>query len=504
VRRHFTPNQAFLGGGNRTVAVPNLSLTLGAAAPSISQSGGVTGSDFSARASAPAVVWAHNFVGVAEVNNFREDSDSHLDPANTGPNTVSYLNPATAGIDGIGGAVRTAAPQGFPGCPAGAWYELQDSASGWVHFPAGTTYAAIDSMHGTYTFPDSSTITYTRNNIGDPAPRNTAAWNPGLVNGVQWPVNQGGWNRPFFPIAGTSNGIGTDDPAAGGTLTLRTWNLGNVTQINDAREGYGFYGHSDYFTITNSSFGPNQWDGSEFWMQFRVRISNGRFTKRADPTGGNSAGLMINSPQGGQNNIAAGFEYPPGGKLCFVEKLGGGAQELILISGGGAQQQYFYQTYPARVYTGFGAHDLDDFVAPDASGHVSIEPGSPYAAICYIGGTLNSAGLCWEWPTAEWVTVLMHVIPGHQNTADTTVEYWMARAAEATYTRLFTCTTCNINFDLFGQPGIKPGWQNFAGNCYFNNQPSFVGITQDYAQVIFSRQYIDVPAPIGSSVPAWL
>jgi hypothetical protein len=421
----------------------------------------------------PGVVWAHDFRDETEVKQFRVSdvvtpfATTHTgnDPNNLGINTVDWE--ASAGI-GSSGVLLTSAPNGFTGWPSGTWYQSVNSATGYVNFPIGTTYTSTGTLTGTYTFPGGSTYSYSRAS-GDPAPTNTRAYFRGEKLKYEGRVSAGGWIRPFSPLPAAQNGRSVADPAANGTVTLRSWNSASTSQTNSFT--YGFYGHSDYHS-------GDTWDGTEFWLQFRVKISSGRHATRTDVSGGTGT------------NAVGGLEYPPSGKLFFVEKIGGGSQEIIGISGGGTDARYFYQTYPARMYTEYGTSMDYPF-----TGTQSVQPGGEYASTCTVGGVTTTANTCWEWPENEWVTVLLHVKPGHQNTGslttrtntDSTIEMKVARAGAPTWTTVYSVTTFPLAFE-------SPfGFQNFALNCYMNNFPAFAGFQQRFTQIVFSKAAIPLP-----------
>ena len=181
-----------------------------------------------------------------------------------------------------------------------------------------------------------------------------------------------------------------------------------------------------------------------------------------------------------------GREWPPSGKLAFIDKFPGSNQEIIPQSSG-ADPWYFHQTYPFRWYTQFGRGST---VAAQANPALStMQPTSPWDATCVIGGNVSAANQCWEWPEDEWVTVLAHIRPGHQNAygnysiKDTLVEFKVARWGATSYTTVYSAP-----FAIYFDEDNLFGWNKIAFNCYFNSFPSFREISHKYTQVIFSTQ----------------
>jgi len=221
-----------------------------------------------------------------------------------------------------------------------------------------------------------------------------------------------GWWRPMSPFRKGDNGKTTDDPGANGTITPRAWNSANTTQTYDFRGGY--YGHNDYHTASWQGH-TNVWDGTDFYLQFRVKMPASRWQPTAP--------------------------YNPYGKLVFIDITGETGDGEIVIQSSDSGQQYWSKTTPFRMYTSRGSNPNSMITSPQGGNQgASIQPGSPYASTCTIGGNVKVAGACWEWPADEWVTILVHVIPGHQNDGviyesdlskwphhDAGIEVWAAR-----------------------------------------------------------------------------
>ena len=96
------------------------------------------------------------------------------------------------------------------------------------------------------------------------------------------------WWRPFGALAGgttTGNGRGEDDPAAKGTLRLNAWNPRNAGE----NESYfaSYYAHKDY--VGANGFSANDFDGNEFWLQYRFRYT----ASRRDPGTPNAGKLAF-------------------------------------------------------------------------------------------------------------------------------------------------------------------------------------------------------------------
>lgn len=175
-------------------------------------------------------------------------------------------------------------PVGAAACgPAGAESDWQSRISGpgvvWCH--DFRTAAEVDNFrwaggHG--------------NDPGDVARPGKCVWNggDGITGGgcleLIYPVGSSsapGWWRPFAPMSGASTGRGTDDPAAGGSLQLEPWDPANRGENEGFRRAY--YANPAY--IGASGFSEDQFNGSEFWLQFRIKMDPNRY-QSGTPSGG--------------------------------------------------------------------------------------------------------------------------------------------------------------------------------------------------------------------------
>jgi hypothetical protein len=305
--------------------------------------------------------------------------------------------------------------------------------------------------------------------------------------------SNGGWQRPLAAV--DNNGKGTPDLAANGTVKIRSYNPNNPQTDYQFRTGY--YGHPSVQAAIPSWKGDSTvWDGTEFYLQFRAKIQATRWSD-------------INNPSG---------------KLVFIANTGVSAnQEIILQSS--QREVYWNSTYPFRMYTNFGRGGLAGLSGPQGNGgNASIQPGGPYENTCRIGVDTSQLNDCWEWPADEWVTVLMHVIPGRDNRPfgddymtlaaapykDTVIEAWVARANETAYTKVFENTSLALIYDTpqtdasTGNQWHPPAFNAFIPSCYMNAGQTGVGASTPFyhrfTQCIMSKEYIQVP---GLTAGSW-
>jgi hypothetical protein len=252
-----------------------------------------------------------------------------------------------------------------------------------------------------------------------------------------------GWWRPFSPLNGAGNGRGANDPGANGSVPVKTYNPNDRNQYNWQ---LGYYGHNDYRT---SSF-----DGTDFYIQTRVKFSSGR----SNP--GN-----------------------PPGKLIYIDVPAGGDQEIVVRSW--SEMDYF-------MYTNFGSRNNAYLWQPQDGGqgpHSSRQPGSQFSGM-------------WKWPVNEWVTMLMHIIPGRRgnpvgddnvsygnaSTANTGIEVWVARAGATSYTRIWSKLDYVFAFDP-----MPNAFNVIKCSGYMNSVAATQGWNHRFTQMIFSKNVIPCP-----------
>ncbi|RPH81999.1 MAG: hypothetical protein EHM77_03810, partial [Planctomycetaceae bacterium] len=211
---------------------------------------------------------------------------------------------------------------------------------------------------------------------------------------VAWPAGttigwdcEGQWVRPLSALPKGFNGLPVDDPAAGGTLPLRNYRFRAGEDAGRAVWNFqeGYWGHRDYHQKYPTWMGNAQpWNGDEFYLQFRVKIDG----RRWDPV-----------------NVG-------NGKLFFLHTGAGGATQLVGTME--AKNKLAVATAPFGMFTNYGSGPsyMSHLTNPQGGRQGSeLQPGSSFAG-CRRGETPER---CWEWPADEWVTVLLHIKPGHHN-----------------------------------------------------------------------------------------
>jgi len=255
-----------------------------------------------------------------------------------------------------------------------------------------------------------------------------------------------GWWRPFSPMSAASNGRGQDDPAASGSIALEPWD----PSFRGENEGFrrGYYAHPSY--IGAGGFDTSQFNGSEFWLQFRIKIDPNRY--------------LSGTPRQGKQSFLATTQQTLN-------------QEIV--------QQNEHDGV-ALWYTNFGS-------SPDTGGSMGLpngvngkQPGGDYASC-----SLDTTNGCWVYTGGEWVTWLYHLVPGTDGDRNTLFEAFVARPGQRSYETVFSHqNTINFSATTTGHP---QGYNSFQPSNYMNGQTTTVAWYQRYDQIVLSHDRIACP-----------
>jgi hypothetical protein len=316
------------------------------------------------------------------------------------------------------------------------------------------------------------------------------------------------WNRPFAAFAAPGNGkpVGQNDNAANGAVPLRTWTP--IASGGDSYYGGGYYGNSLYHGASSFRGVSNPWEGSEFWLQYRVKVSQNFWDNNRHPTDNQS--------------IVHGI------KLAFLQTVISVPHQLCPILS--PRYAYAPRNSPWRMFTDYsrraGDRPQNIFVEPPSGsqGTYQSQPGGAYGTTCLYPVSNQSAGACWEWPGDTWVAVMMHVRPGKHydptvtpmpaDVKNTLIEVKVAAEGATSWITVYSSDVQAISYgygdqnygtsDPAGQ--VLPGYNAFGPSGYSNvglsNQPPpRANFSLKFAQVIFSRY--EIPLPTADAVPAW-
>lgn len=282
------------------------------------------------------------------------------------------------------------------------------------------------------------------------------------------------WHRPFSPIVGgttTGNGrgAGQDDPGANGTITPKSYSPTNGgNQIATWPHG-GWYGDASYH-------GEDDYDGTEYWLQCRVKIDPRR-----------SQGINTDTQSGKL------FYFTRNDKSLTDQEI---VVESYRSGLDGANAFSMYRSGSPLL--------SDDPPGDDVQGN---QPGSEYGNPAVSGGlcrlTSTGAGVasnCWHWPVdGTWTTILFHVKPGtatgplgteNGNDGDnnTLIQVYAALHGETEYTCIWNQPDADLPFD------VAHGHNALIASVYQNGN-TLTEFWHRYCQMIFKSGSTPIPCP---------
>jgi hypothetical protein len=337
---------------------------------------------------------------------------------------------------------------------------------------------------------------------------------------------QGSWNRPFAAFPAGQNGRTVADPgiANGSARKARVW---SITQGGTAHENFreAYFGHRSYWDPAagaalyknwqprdaGQAIRNDAWEGDEFYLQFRAKISASRFRATA------SKMLFI------QNSATSGsgqFYWLVGGNK-YGEKPPASQQLPGVVYGQFLAAETSYGSEAAAP----NGWLLSDPQSNSADLPASLQSATSYPACAYRNRPNNM--YCWTFPADIWVTYLVHFkfgkdnAPLNQNDTNgtptgpfpaatdpsyrTRVEIMAAAQGETSYhvitsrsdyVWMFGDGKYSQGYYYYNPPGLNTVWLSQNLNDYIGQgslPPPSESHQIEYTQVILSRNLIPVP-----------
>lgn len=273
------------------------------------------------------------------------------------------------------------------------------------------------------------------------------------------------WWRPFNPLTGATNGRGTDDPGANGSLSAVAWSVTDGSQTTNRwtldQSNPGWYGHANSVAAN-----PTKFHGTDFYLQVRVRR-----TGKPGPPPDASPYTSITGKSVWLSTTNASYT----------------AQELVTYgqSVGNGDTNGVFERH--NVYNaGYGSfYSLAD---------IPFDP---------TRTTVNTT-VDWRY-SGGWDTLLYHITPGTQDGTGsnrTRVEIWAQHdpslypAETGVYTKIWD-VLYQQDYDVGTGPAggaNLPGWNALLLAIYHNGSVfTTTAFNFDYDQVIFSKATIAAP-----------
>ena len=451
----------------------------------LAQAVGTAEQDWIDRSTGAGVVWAHDFRNVAEITN-------HLLPVSGGGMGHVGKSPdqVDAGITGAGSkamryvalGARTMAT--FPtALPATTEQTLViDDATNW---PTSDFYVQL--MRSTVDQDQSQNLYYCRTRVGTTLYLTWVPYSgqPASTAQLQFPAgsliggqNFASWRRPFSALNAAYTGTGVRDINNAGT-TYR-----DLLRPFGYIWGYGYYGHPDYQAANGGNFTYSAdgntrsqiWDGSEFYIQFRVKIDPRFWGLNTYP-----------SP--------AAYTGQKWSRKIWLLQQEITCEQQIMCNIGPSNRWAIPQTAPNPL-------KLQKERGPTILTGSSFQPGSQWEATAIDGSSTMVPGDAWEYTDNEWITFLLRIIPGKHGQANTFIELKASRPSDANYPNYTTVfsTSHTIPFETVGEYGVTtaPGYSSFWPTGYLNAELGNIvpqaSYYVDWTQIIFSKQPIPAPA----------
>jgi hypothetical protein len=266
------------------------------------------------------------------------------------------------------------------------------------------------------------------------------------------------WWRPFNPLTAATNGRGSVDPAASGSLTPLAFNVtsgsGTVNGWTANAVNPGWYMHA-----THQAQNPGKFQGSDFYLQVRTRRAQ---TPGAPPDNANYTNIT------GKHVWFANTNY-----TYVVQELVGYGYSV----GNGDQ---------VGVQSRFNVYNGQNFT--------SMFDGQPNQTVAVSNLTVN-----WRF-SGGWDTLLYHITPGTNGGTGpnrSRLEVWAQHdlklfpAESGVYTKVCDVTYTQ-GFDNNGT-GPLPGWNALILAAYHNGASFSTSFNFDYDELIFSKAYIPAP-----------
>ena len=266
------------------------------------------------------------------------------------------------------------------------------------------------------------------------------------------------WWRPFNPLNAPGNGRATADPGAGGSIAPATWSVSSGSDTTNgwsaAASNPGWYMHA-----THQASNPGKFQGSDFYIQYRIR--------RASRPGAPPDNAQYSNITGKSAWITnTNYTYTTQEFVFFGQSQGNGDQPGVF------ERQ--------NIYDGQNFDTLPN--QPDR--------------------TVNISNLTVGWRySGAWDTLMMHITPGTNGGTGanrTRVEVWAQHdltlfPAEAGVFVKIWDVTFSQSFETGTSPPELPGWNALILAAYHNGAVFNTSFSFDYDQVIFSKAIIPAP-----------
>jgi hypothetical protein len=416
------------------------------------------GESWEVRSTRSGVVWAHDFREASEVTTWRYGGGTFTYQP---PNALDCQWVASSGLGSSGAVSSTIRATTLTAPVAAVSGSVTISVADASQFPDPAVYPNYEALLGNAASAEDFIVT-ARSLVNNTITGNkTTTLAHGIGDGFHF-RDRTQWNRPMGAFTSAENGKSTDDIGIANGFKNRDIDLitggGNPLARSQYRYRGAYWGHPSYRALYHAAWPINGYDGystgnndsytelfdstdvtGEFYIQWRMKVSASRF-----------------------NN--------PPGKLFYLQPVNETAQQQLYV---------VLDTTAGNRLT----------LATAQSGETVFVLRRPDTSLYLL-------------PSDTWVTWMIHVIPGRNLIAETTVELFAAENGA-----WVTLGSRNNVQTLYSMPAVDngnpPAHNGFRPDNYANPYATSGGGSSgaststhsiQYTQIILSRNTIAVPA----------
>ncbi len=393
--------------------------------------------DWLKRSTGPGVLWAHDFRHDDEFRNFHRAAPTPYEKTRTAPPPMPYHASLVSTPFGASRAIKSAARgthlvRDVPAAKEGAvqtWHVADITA---IEEPWDGEYRLLVAAKE-HVWVQSRNVADSSITVRRTSSRAYKALRTTIGSGPQ-----GRWIRPTacFPAGENGKPVADEGLRNGTARKQRRWNAADPHMHTGFREGY--FGHRSYWdpahgdarfkdwtprTGTRNETRVDAWEGDEFYLQFRAKISASRFDQRSPTakmiyiqnctTSGQAQLFWTVGPKSKFTQVPRDWAHGPHGNMFLASTAYGDrtavfGATLTMPPGGGI-------TTETKRWAD-GQEETIWLQAPDSFPNARARSEPPSR----IEG--------WHFPAEKWVTYLLHIKPGR----DSVIQYANGKLARPT------------------------------------------------------------------------
>lgn len=397
--------------------------------------------DWIRRSTGPGVLWAHDFRHDEEFLHFHRGAAKPYERSRTAPVPMPYHASLVATPFGGSRAIKSAARgthlvRDVPAAGKDAVQVWHVADIGRIEEPWDGEYRLLVAARE-HVWVQSRNVAESTITVRRTSKRAYKAFETTIGSGPQ-----GRWIRPTACFPAGANGKPTSDQGLtnGSARKARRWDPGDPRMHMNFCEGY--FGHRSYWDPANGDarykdWTPKSgrretrvdaWEGDEFYLQFRAKISASRFDRRSPSakmiyiqnctTSGQAQLFWIVGPKSKFTKVPPDWKHGPHGRMFLANTAYG---DRTAIFGGTLTMPAGGGTTNATKTWADGEKEPVWLQMPDSFPNARHRGGPPPQ----IEG--------WHFPADKWVTYLVRMKPGRDSVIQYASSTLVQPAAELVY-----------------------------------------------------------------------